>query len=174
MRKSMLIIPALLMAAAVVAPCVRADSVSFTCTGDNNNAPVSPPPYYGPCFEAAPTAPNVTFSSSGSTVDITWYSQTFTVTLPGTWQDTDSYSWLASNMGFFIYDNTDGGIGVSSGTINTNLPTGQGLSEFGTLTFTPGSGSPGNGATPEPDSLLLLGTGLLGFAPFLRRKFARL
>jgi hypothetical protein len=35
-----------------------------------------------------------------------------------------------------------------------------------------GSGTSG-GVTPEPGTLLLLSSGLLGFAPFIRRKFAR-
>lgn len=163
MRKSLRMIPAFLIVAAMIAPRVRADSVTLTCNGDNNSPG-------NVCFEAAPTAPNVTFSSSGTTLDITWYSQTFDLTLNSLWKDSDSFSWLASNKGFFIFDNTQPfTVSASASPINTNLPDGTGISEFGTLSFTPGTGGTGPSATPEPGTLLLLGSGLTGIG-FLRRK----
>ncbi len=164
MRKSLWIVLTLLLVA-IVAPCAHAGSVTaiFTCTGDNNG---------GPCLEATPTAPNVTFQ--GPTLEISWYTAAnpspIAVTLPSTWLDTDSFSWFASNDMFGIQDNSilpfPGGV---SGAADTYLPNGAGLSEFGTLTFGPA----GSAATPEPGTLLLLSSGLTGIG-FLRRKFLAL
>ena len=84
MRKTMWMIFALLLGA-IVAPCARADSVTFTCVATA----------YVSCPVAAPTAPNVTFPSP--TLDITWDSQTVDITLLSGWLDTDSYSWFESN-----------------------------------------------------------------------------
>lgn len=162
MRKSSWIILILLLVA-IVAPCAQAGSVSvtFTCTGDNG--------FGGVCQEAAPTAPDVTFQ--GPTLEITWYTAAnpspIAVTLPSTWLVTDSFSWFASNDSFFIFDKSIPG--SVFGVADTNLPDGAGLSEFGTLTFTPGTGGTGPSATPEPGTLLLLGSGLMGIG-FLRRK----
>jgi hypothetical protein len=46
------------------------------------------------------------------------------------------------------------------------------LSQYSRFAFTSGSSTP-VAVTPEPSSLLLFGTGLLGLAPFVRRRFAR-
>lgn len=47
------------------------------------------------------------------------------------------------------------------------------LSQYLTFAFTSGSSSTPVAVTPEPSSLLLFGTGLLGLAPFVRRRLAR-
>ncbi len=160
MRKSLWIIPALFMVAAIVAPSVRADTVTFTCPGDPTN-----PAAGNPCFVAAPTAPDVTFSTLGTTLDITWNSQTFDLTLPGDWSDTDAnVVWGASNGEFIAYDperiiDPEGNFEPEPFTlINTSLPNGAGISEGGPLTFTPGTV-----AAPEPGTsvLMLLGIGAL-------------
>ena len=157
MRKSLFIIPALFMVAALVAPCARADSVTFTCVATE----------FVPCTVAAPTAPNVTFSSSGTTLDITWDSQKFDITLPSGWLATDSFTWFASNN-LFIISNTS--LGVSppvEASINTNSPDVN--DESGALTFTPGTVS----TTPEPGTitLMLLGIGLVWLV--MRKRIAR-
>lgn len=166
MRKSSWIILILLLVA-TVAPCAQAGSVTvtFTCTGDNTDG--FP---FGPCLVSpVPTAPDVTFQ--GPTLEITWYTAAnpspIAVTLPSTWLVTDSFSWFASNDFFFIFDKSIPG--SVFGVADTNLPDGAGLSEFGTLTFAPGTGGTGPSATPEPGTLLLLGSGLMGIG-FLRRK----
>ena len=141
MRKALWIGTALFLFAAIVTPCAKADSVTFTCTGDNNN---STGPGLGPCLEATPTAPDVTFQ--GPTLEISWYTAAnpspIAVKLMSTWKDTDKYSWLASNSMFFIFDDSIlDSFGVSNAA-DTTLPSGAGLSETGTLMFNPGTGVP--------------------------------
>jgi hypothetical protein len=153
MRKAILFLTAVL---AFVAPRALADTVTFTCTRDNNN-----PAPGQPCLVPTPTAPNVTFPTP--TLDITWNSQTVDLTLLAGWLDTDSYSWLASNNAFFIFDNSvTSGPGSVSSPVITMLPpdpSGFGLSETGDLSFKPGGGGV---PMPEPGSsvLLLLGIGI--------------
>jgi PEP-CTERM motif len=176
MRKTLWIVPALLIFATVVAPCVRADTVTFTCTGDNNVENPSPPPFQGPCVEATPIAPDVTFP--GPTLEISWYTAAnpnpIDITLPSTSNivDTAVYYWLASNSGFFIFDSLGNGIGYAAADTtlpaDAPLPNGTtGLSETGTLTFTSGSV-----ATPEPGTITLM---LIGIALVLvmRKRIAR-
>jgi hypothetical protein len=152
MRKSLWVIPVFLMFAAIVAPGVRADSATFTCTGDNiDGIP------YGPCLEATPTASDVTFSTTGTTVDVSWYTAAnptpIAVILPGTWKDTDMYTWFASNDSFIIFDNSIVPFpGSTYGVADTNLLNGDGLSEFGTLSFNSGLGS-GTTTAPEPGTV---------------------
>jgi hypothetical protein len=159
MRKSFWIILTVLLVV-IAAPCVQADTVTFTCTGDNNTG--------GACVEAAPTAPNVTFQ--GPTLEITWFTaenpSPFAIKLPTDWHDTDSFFWLASNNQFGISDANHPFDFEATAAINTNLPGFGGLSEFGTLGF-----APGTVAAPEPGTatLMLLG---LGLALMMRKRIA--
>jgi hypothetical protein len=139
MRKSLWIIALLL--AVVAAPSAYADSfdASFTCTGS--------------CV-AVPTDPPVTFP--GPNIPISFFSQTFTITLHGQDLPTDSFTWGvksdSSSWSFVINDLTTG------------------LSDLGpSFNFGQGGGAPyGEGkvcfqTAPEPEAsaLLLLGVGIV-------------
>jgi PEP-CTERM motif len=145
------------VAITICAPFARADTVTFQCVGDNN---------LGTCQEANPAAPNVTFP--GPTLDISWYGQKFAIGFTdSSWLASNSYDWLASNGGFIIGNASAGGLSVSVFGINTNLPSGVGLSEFGTLAFGTGTGPVG---APEPGTLALLFLGLAGLGFMRKRK----
>lgn len=160
MRRTKWIVLILLLVV-VAAPCVRADSVTFTCTGDNG--------FGGVCQEAAPTAPDVTFP--GPTLEISWYTAAnpspFAVTLPSAWLDTQSYTWFASNDFFFI-TNLSLQQTLTTAITSTYLPGDVGLSEFGTLTFTPGTV-----AAPEPSTSAMLLLGVLGLVLVMGKRIAR-
>lgn len=160
MLKAMLFLTAVLV---IVTPRAQADTVTFTCTGDNNNLG-------GACVEAAPTAPDVTFQ--GPTLEITWYTagnpSPFDITLPTDWNDSDSFFWLASNDFFLISDSEHPFDPEPFATINTNLPGFGGLSETGTLSFTPGSVP-----APEPGTSALMLLGIGGLVLIMRKRITR-
>lgn len=144
MRKSLWIAPVLLLFAAIGAPNAHADSYTptFTCTGT---------------CAYLPTAPDVSFPAP-VTVDVTYDSTLFVITLASGDSPSDAYDWTAYESGvlpvdFGIDDTTTGD--VESVGVMSKSPT---LAEEGTLTF----------AAPEPGSfaLMLVGVGIV----FLMRK----
>ena len=138
MRKALWFIPVLFLLLAIVTPCARADSVTFTCTAM--------------CLAPVPTAPDVTFPSP--TLDITFDSQTLDLTLPGYDVDTDSFNWFTSNNLFIVADN-DQLYGQGSSVADNSEAVED---EGGVLLFTTAPAS-----TPEPGTvtLMLLGIGLV-------------
>lgn len=137
MPKTMWMILTLLLGA-IVAPCARADTVTFTCLDL--------------CLAAAPTAPDVTFPSPS--LVITFDSQTLDLTLPSGDIDTDAYTWFTSNNFFFIFDETTPG---APGEVVDNSEFVE--DEGGSVVFTPSATVP----TPEPGTvtLMLVGIGLV-------------
>jgi len=149
-----------LLLGAIVAPCVRADTAytaTFACS------PVLP------CEVPAPTAPDVTFQ--GPTLDIVWNSQSFDLSLPAAWLSSDSYSWLASNGGFYIFDETQTGDPNVNAAVNTDLPDGTGGPQTGALDFAAVKPV----ATPEPGirSLMLIGLVTIAMMMVMRKRIAR-
>jgi hypothetical protein len=139
MRKALWFIPVLFLLLAIVTPCARADSVTFTCTAM--------------CLAPVPTAPDVTFPSP--TLDITFDSQTLDLTLSSEDVDTDAFTWFTSNNQFIISDNNVLGFMGTSGVADNSEEVED---EGGALLFTPATAS-----TPEPGTvtLMLVGTGLV-------------
>jgi len=153
MRKSFWIILAVLLVA-IGAPALHADpyTPTFTCV-------------QSPCPGGLPTAPGVTFSSPTTVVTEMWDGLTINFNLPSTDAPTNVYTWsdcyftsACPDAGFGITDVT---LGVT--TFSTSI-SGQFISDTaanGSLSF-----------TPEPSSMLLFGTGLLGLAYLVRRRSA--
>ena len=148
MRKMMWMILALLLGA-VVAPCVRADSVTFTCTAE--------------CLAAVPTAPDVTFPSPA--LVISFDNQTLDLTLPSYDLDTDTYTWFTSNNFFIISDTSQtsefdlgGDVADDSGGNNPGDAVVEDMG--GNLSF---NNTTPPVSTPEPGTvtLMLVGIGLV-------------
>jgi len=148
MRKTMWMILALLLGA-IVAPCVRADSVTFTCTA---NCPADVP---------APTALNVTFPSPA--LVISFDNQTLHLTLPSQDLDTNTYTWFTSNNQFIISDTNQAfDLGASVADDSGGNVVGDAVVEdmAGNLSF---NNSTPPVPTPEPGTvtLMLAGIGLV-------------
>ena len=155
MRKTIWMILALLLGA-IVAPRVRADSVTFTCTPDC------------PVGVAVPTAPNVTFPSPA--LVISFDNQTLDLTLPSQDLDTDTYTWFTSNNLFIISDtNQVFDLGANVADDSGGNVVGDAVVEDmgGTLTFT-SSAVP----SPEPGTITLMLVGM-GLVLLMRKRFAR-
>jgi hypothetical protein len=149
MRKTLWIIPALLMLDAIVAPCVRADSVTFTCTANC------------PAGVSVPTAPDVTFPSPA--LVISFDNQTLDLTLPSQDADTNSYTWFTSNNLFIISDTNqvfDLGANVADDS-GGNDPGDAVVEDMGgNLSFN-GTTPPIPGPEPGTVTLMLVGIGLV-------------
>jgi PEP-CTERM motif len=149
MRKTLWIIPALLMFVAVVAPGVRADSVTFTCTANC------------PAGVSVPTALNVTFPSPA--LVISFDNQTLDLTLPSQDADTDSYSWFTSNNFFIISDTNQAfDLGANVEDDSGGNDPGDAVVEdmTGNLSFS-NTTPPVPGPEPGTAALMLVGIGLV-------------
>jgi hypothetical protein len=76
---------------------------------------------------------------------------------------------ITLNLNPLTCANLSSGTSCSLGGVSLDPPSPQGYATFGSGSF----GGKSGGATPEPSSLILLGSGLLGLAPFVRRKISR-
>ena len=158
MRKSLWICVAVVLVV-VGAPTLHADPYTPTFTCDQS-----------PCAGGLPTAPGVTFSSP-TVVTETWDGFAIVFDLPSTDLPTNAYTWsdcyftdACPLSGFSITDVTLGVITFS--TSLTCPPSGcspPDTAANGSLSF----------VTPEPSSILLFGTGLLGLALLVRRSTHR-
>jgi hypothetical protein len=159
MRKSLWIVPLLLLSAAIGSTTARADttySATFTCNSPCTSTPTSP----GVTF---PTAPGPTAPFSVTWDNITFNNfQLLSGNLP-----TDSYRWQASGdfIGyggpiFALIDSRTGDTYPEFG----NLSLSNSASDTGMLSFTPV-------ATPEPSSVVLLLAGI-GLVFVMRKRWA--
>ena len=160
MRKSLWIMLAALFVA-IGAPATHAGPIKYSATF---NCPSTAPL----CDGSTPTAPAVSFPSPS--LMVTWFGIPFDLVLVSADAPGDTYTWFAINEPMI----NDAAFGVSDLTtgfgITVNAPAcitcGEANIVGGTLVFTPVT-------TPEPSSLLLFGTSLLGLAPFRRKLFGR-
>lgn len=99
----------------------------------------------------------------GATLNATADTLSFTVT-----GERDQFSFVGSDNQFTYGNGTESGVGVNGGTTYIGF---KQISTPSTLTANAFSSTPA--ATPEPSSLMLLGTGGLSLAGLLRKKLKR-
>jgi len=152
-----------------------ATGITFSNTGANErDATLNFATVFGPSPATTPTTIDVTtftfLSPDGLFLSTNIGGATFTITGP-IYITLDNSEFLdisgtgilnlpgyAATLATFSFDSTDSGLNFGK----------SGSSTFG-IDITSNGVSP----TPEPSSLLLFGTGLLGFAGLMRRKLAR-
>lgn len=158
MRKSLWIVPLLLLFAAFVASNARADMYTpvFTCSGT--------------CTVAPPTAPDVSFPSPA--ISETWfvvgvYVPPISLILPAADSPTDTYTWSNTNdilatppfVSLTITDMTTGAVTSITETYNVSFAR---FTDSGNLTFT---------LVPEPGTVSLMLSGI-GLVLVMRKRIA--
>jgi hypothetical protein len=163
MRKSLWIILTVLFAV-IAAPAAYADlyTPTFTCTVG-----------LGVCT-SVPTAPDVSFPSPS--IQETWDSVTYTISLPSSDAPSDSFVWTNNFVAFAqaellfsmdILDVTNGNDSSFTTTLFETPPSPRDTADSGSLTFV-------SVATPEPGTagLMLLGIGI-GIAVVMQKRFTK-
>ncbi len=155
---------------------------AFTLTSDTNSVTSIAPGFY---FNAGRPAPGntVIFSLYAYSINI---ATTFTNSNIGVESEYNTAAFYDLKSGFAVGDYSDAiggydltsGMGPVAGTFVSTGAISEATTSYGDLIITGGNNvtfqadvTPA--ATPEPSSLLLLSTGLLGMAGIVRRRFAR-